>query len=110
MWFELVPHGMREITDDEIVARAEQIKAHRALQGGAGHERQANEYLNQHSASTRYFEIEHVGIPGLQVGDVVTYENSHDYSEPVYATCQVMQMDMDLGNGCMCTTKLKQIN
>ena len=73
-------------------------------------ERQANEYLNQHSASTRYFEIEHVGIPGLQVGDVVTYENSHDYSEPVCATCQVMQMDMDLGNGCMCTTKLKQIN
>lgn len=38
MWFELMPHGMREITDDEIVARAEQIKAHRALQGGAGHE------------------------------------------------------------------------
>lgn len=38
MWFELVPHGMRAITDDEIVARAEQIKAHRALQGGAGRE------------------------------------------------------------------------
>lgn len=37
MWFDLVPHGMRAITDDEIVARAEQIKAHRALQGGAGH-------------------------------------------------------------------------
>ena len=28
---------MRAITDDEIVARVEQIKAHRALQGGAGH-------------------------------------------------------------------------
>ena len=38
MWFELVPHEMREITDDEIVARAEQIKAYRASQGGAGHE------------------------------------------------------------------------
>lgn len=38
MWFELMPHGMREITDDEIVAKAEQIKAHRASQGGAGHE------------------------------------------------------------------------
>ena len=38
MWFEPMPHGMREITDDEIVAKAEQIKAHRALQGGAGHE------------------------------------------------------------------------
>ena len=38
MWFEPMPHGMREITDDEIVARAEQIKAHRASQGGAGHE------------------------------------------------------------------------
>lgn len=38
MWFELVSHGMRAITDDEIVTKAEQIKAHRALQGGAGHE------------------------------------------------------------------------
>ena len=38
MWFEPTPHGMRAITDDEIVARAEQIKAHHASQGEAGHE------------------------------------------------------------------------
>lgn len=30
-------NGMRAITEDEIVARAEQIKAHRAFQGGADH-------------------------------------------------------------------------
>ena len=46
MWFELMPHGMREITDDEIVAKAEQIKAHRALQGGAGHETRTHFIIN----------------------------------------------------------------
>ena len=70
----------------------------------------ANTVLSQHSSSPRYFEIEHVGIPGLTVGDVVTYQNSHDYSEPIFATCQIVQMDMTLGNGCMCKTKLRQID
>ena len=29
MWFEHSPHGLREITEEEILARAEQIKARR---------------------------------------------------------------------------------
>ncbi len=35
MWFEMAPHGMREITDDEILARADQIKARREMDGPA---------------------------------------------------------------------------
>lgn len=35
MWFEMTPHGMREITDDEILARADQIKARREMGGPA---------------------------------------------------------------------------
>lgn len=33
MWFAHSPHGLREITDDEILARAEQIKASRTVTG-----------------------------------------------------------------------------
>ena len=35
MWFELTPHGMREISEDEILARADQIKARREMDGPA---------------------------------------------------------------------------
>lgn len=31
MWFELMPHGMREVTDDEILTVAEKIKVYRAM-------------------------------------------------------------------------------
>ncbi|MBM6776018.1 hypothetical protein H7U34_01810 [Collinsella tanakaei] len=72
---------------------------------------QAVGYLNQHStASTKYIEIEHAFIPGITVGDVVTYTNSTDYREPISYTCQVLQMDMALGNGGMCDTKLKVVS
>ena len=33
MWFEMTPHGMRKITDDEILDRADQIKARREAAG-----------------------------------------------------------------------------
>lgn len=33
MWFEHTPHGLREITEEEILARAEQIKARRKMDG-----------------------------------------------------------------------------
>ena len=33
MWLEHTPHGLREITDEEILARAEQIKARREMNG-----------------------------------------------------------------------------
>lgn len=36
MWFEPTPHGMRKITEDEILAAAEKIKAYRAMREG-GH-------------------------------------------------------------------------
>lgn len=29
MWFEMSPHGMREVTKDEILAAAERIRAER---------------------------------------------------------------------------------
>ena len=35
MWFEMTPHGMREIADDEILARADQSKARREMDGPA---------------------------------------------------------------------------
>lgn len=73
-------------------------------------ESQANQYLSQHSTSTKYYEIEHASIPGLTVGDVVQYQNNNDYTEPISATCQIMQMDMTLGNGGMCKTKLKVVS
>ena len=37
MWFELTPHGMREITEDEILAVAKKIRTRRAIQQGGGH-------------------------------------------------------------------------
>ena len=33
MWLEHTPHGLREITEEEILARAEQIKARRKMNG-----------------------------------------------------------------------------
>lgn len=84
------------------------------LQDVVSHEElnnQAVDYLNQHStASTKYIEIEHAQIPGLKVGDVVTYSNSSDYRKPVSYTCQILQMDMTLGNGGMCDSKLKVVS
>lgn len=35
MWFEMTPHGMREISEDEILARADQIKTRREMDGPA---------------------------------------------------------------------------
>ena len=72
-------------------------------------ENRANSLLTQMSSNSRYFEIEHAYIPNLTVGDVVTYQNNYDYSEPIAATCQIMQMDMTLDNGGMCKTKLKEV-
>lgn len=37
MWCEPMPHGMREVTDDEILTVAEKIKTYRAMQEGTGH-------------------------------------------------------------------------
>ena len=37
MWFEPMPHGMREISEDEILAAAEKIKASRSGVQEGGH-------------------------------------------------------------------------
>jgi hypothetical protein len=37
MWFELMPHGMREISEDEVLAAAEKIKAFRSGVQEGGH-------------------------------------------------------------------------
>ena len=37
MWFELTPHGMRKITEDEILAVTKKIRTRRAIQQGGGH-------------------------------------------------------------------------
>lgn len=69
----------------------------------------ANILLGQLSSNTKYYEIEHAYIPNLTVGDVVTYQNNYDYTTPISATCQIVQMDMTLGDGGMCRTKLKEV-
>lgn len=73
--------------------------------------KKATTYLNENSGEIRHYTIEHVSIPGLTVGDVVTYENDTDYDEPVFERCMIVQMDMrSLNPGAKCTTKLKAIN
>lgn len=70
----------------------------------------ANNHLAQNSGEIIHIEIEHVGIPGLQVGDVVRYINEHDHPTPLNLVCQVMQMNVpSLTPGRMTQTKLKVV-
>lgn len=67
----------------------------------------ARNYLAQHDAAIRYFEIEHVGIPDLRAGDAVTYI---DHRNDEVLTCEVTQMDVQSLTPLMMTkTKLKVI-
>ena len=63
-------------------------------------------YLDENGA-VDYITIQHVGIPGLQVGDVVRYINDADGSSPIDWLCMVTEIDMKLGRAAMCTSKLK---
>lgn len=63
-------------------------------------------YLDENGAID-YITIQHVGIPGLQVGDVVRYINDSDGSAPVDWLCMITEIDMKLGRAAMCTSKLK---
>ena len=63
-------------------------------------------YLDENGAID-YITIQHVGIPGLQVGDVVRYINDSDGSTPVDWLCMITEIDMKLGRAAMCTSKLK---
>jgi hypothetical protein len=70
----------------------------------------ATTYLRNNSGSTRYFEIEHAGIPGLQIGDVVQLVNDTDFEEPLNKKGMVTEISMKLGLGAMCTTRIKVID
>ena len=68
----------------------------------------AESYLSEHSGETIHIEIEHVGIPGLRVGDTVRYINARDHDRPIDALCQVVQMDVAaLSPGRMTKSKLR---
>ena len=70
----------------------------------------AKRYLQENSGAVKYLEIEHVQIPGLHVGDAVTYENDRDFAEPY--SCKALVTEISIGSltpGCMCKTKLKVI-
>lgn len=69
----------------------------------------ATQYLNENCGNTRYYEIEHVSVPHLRAGDVVRYVNHDDYSEPIDAKCQVMEISMTLGPAALCHTKLREV-
>lgn len=73
---------------------------------------QAQRYLDENSTSNLYITIEHAGIPGLRVGDVVRYINGTDQ----YRTdngmldnrCLVTEMSIDgLSPFCMTKTKMR---
>lgn len=68
----------------------------------------AQQYLAQHDAAIRYFEIEHVGIPYLRPGMTVTYIDERNEDALL---CEVTQMDIGtLGPLCMTKTKLKVVD
>ena len=74
-------------------------------------EDKADTYLAENSGSSMVYEIEHVGIPGLRVGDVVRYSNDTDFGAPVDG-CLCLVCDMDvaaLAPGMRTRTKLKVV-
>lgn len=65
-------------------------------------------YLQANCGSVIDIEIEHVFIPGLEVGMVVRYINYVDYPDPVDLKCIVKEMAVDsLGPGCLTKSKLE---
>lgn len=72
-------------------------------------EAQATEFLYANCSNTAYIEIKHVSIPNLRAGDVVSYKNNHDGSKELSMNCYITQMEMELGKGGMCKTKMMVI-
>lgn len=66
-------------------------------------------YLHANKGTTQFFEIEHVYIPDVQIGKLVRYINQSDFETPIDSICLVEQMDMTLGPGGMCKTKLRVV-
>lgn len=70
---------------------------------------QAQRYLDEHSGSTTYYEIQHVGVTGLRPGQRVRYINRSDTGSYIDTFCIVEEVSMDLGKNCLCDTKLRVI-
>lgn len=57
-----------------------------------------------------YYEIQHAGIPGLRVGDVVEYVNDTDHTTgTVDCLCEVTQMKVSLQPGAWTESKLRVV-
>ena len=69
---------------------------------------EATKFLNGNKPS-KYIDIEHVGIPDLQVGQVVEYKNDYDFDTSRSFKCLVSEISMDLTPGAKCSTSLKVI-
>lgn len=67
---------------------------------------QAERYLYTHCGAQEFVVIEHVGIPGLRVGQRVHYTNWGDNEIGLDNDMTVEQISMTLGPGAMCQTKL----
>ena len=70
----------------------------------------ALDFLDRNHTSIEYVEIEAVYNPALKVGNVVRYINDTDYPTVVSLKCMITQIDMTLGNGCMCKIKMKVVS
>ena len=69
----------------------------------------AQRKLNEVSSSEPMLVIEHVSVPGLREGNLVQYINSTDpQMVPLYSVYAIVEeIQMELGRGCMCKTKLR---
>lgn len=73
-------------------------------------ERQAQLYLDQHCGSDWTVQIEHVGIPGLRVGDYVRYQNYRDHTYDLDVKCIVTEISTSsLTPVMMCKTKMAML-
>ena len=73
-------------------------------------ESKARTYLQENSAEILYITIQHVQIPGLHAGDVVTYKNTVD-EDGLRVKALITQMEINsLNPGCICKSKLKIID
>lgn len=66
----------------------------------------ASEHLVANAAAATV-EITHASVPGLMVGDIVTFSDSSADVSPVIYTCRIKQMEMTLGPFCLCRTTLE---
>lgn len=69
---------------------------------------QAERYLNTHCGAQEFVIINHVGIPGLRVGQKVHYSNHLDSELGLDNDFIVEQISMTLGPGARCQTKIRQ--